>query len=351
MTTTMRAQRLDTTTGAMTVQDVPVPEPGPGQVLVEVAYCGICHSDLSLADGVLTSRLPVVTQGHEASGTVAVLGPGVTEWAVGDHVVITAGRVDYTCVRCRRGDHSTCMNMESMAFDYDGAFAQYTLAGSHSLTRVPDNVPLDRAALLADAVATPFGALVHTAQIRPGEAVGIWGLGGLGTHMVQLARMIGAAPIIALDPAEDVRHRILDSGADLALDPADPAAADAVRAAAGGAGLDAAFDTSGSPDALGQAHHCLRRGGRLVVVGMSNSPISIGTTAEFGFSKITVAGHHGYQAGDIATLATLVSLGRLDLSRSVSDVLPLERIEEGFQRLRTHEGNPIRILVQPNPGT
>ena len=347
--TTMRAERLDTATGTVSVEDVPVPTLGPGEVLIEVAYCGICHSDLSLIDGTFPARSATITQGHEASGTIAALGAGVAGWELGDRVVPAAGRPDFSCVECQRFNFSGCLNLALMAFDYDGGWAQYTTSLAVSLTRVPDDVPLDQAAILADAVATPYGAVVNTAKVQVGESVGVWGLGGIGTHIVQIARLVGAMPIVVLDLNPTVRERALQLGADVAVDPAAPDAVEQVRAATGGRGLDAAFDAVGLPVTFDAARAAVRPGGRLVTVGMSNQDIGLGSTMAFGLSRVTVMGHLGYRNEDIATLAALVSSGRLDLSRSISAVLPLEDVAEGIRMLETHEGDPIRILVQPNP--
>ena len=344
---TMRAQRLDTTTHEVSVQDVPVPQPGPGEVLIKIAYCGICHSDLSLIDGTFPSAVPVITQGHEASGTIAALGAGVDGWQVGDRVIPAAGRPDFTCPECRRFNFSGCLNLALMAFAYDGAWAEYTTALAVSLTRVPDNVPLDQAAILADAVATPWGAVVNTASVQVGESVGVWGLGGIGTHIVQIARLVGAMPIVALDLNAEVRERALTLGADVAVDPTAPDAADLIRDATDGRGLDVTFDAVGLPVTFDQARAATRPGGRLVSVGMSNQDINLGSTIMLGLSRITIMGHLGYRNEDIATLAALVSTGRLDISRSISGVVALEDVAEGIHRLETHEGNPIRILVQP----
>ena len=168
MVATMRAERFYADTKAVVLEDVPIPEPGEGEVLVKVAFCGICHSDLSLINGTFPSQRAVVTQGHEASGTVAALGPGVTGWAEGDRVVVAAGRPCLECVNCRRGDVSNCLQIRLMAFAYDGAWAEYTVALAAGLTRVPDNVPLEQAAILADAVSTPFGAVVRTGSLAVG---------------------------------------------------------------------------------------------------------------------------------------------------------------------------------------
>ncbi len=347
MTPTMRAQRFHADTRTISVEDVPIPEPGPGEVLVKVAFCGICHSDLSLINGTFPAMLPEVTQGHEASGTIAKLGPGVTGWAEGDRVIVAAGRPCTTCPNCRRGAFTDCTQVQIMAFAYDGAWAEYTLAQASGLTRVPDNVPLEQAAILADAVSTPYGAVVRTGKVGIGESVGVWGLGGVGTHVVQLARLVGAAPIIAVDINPEVLQRALDLGADHAFDSRDEELGAKIAAVTGGRGLDVAFDAVGLKATFEQALGQLTVGGRLVSVGMSDQEPTIGSTTVFGLTRKQALGHLGYKNADIETLATLVSLGRLDLSRSISGIVPLEDIAAGIERLERHEGNPIRLLVQP----
>ncbi|MCB1265408.1 MAG: zinc-binding dehydrogenase [Mycobacterium sp.] len=347
MAGTMRAERFYAETKSVVIEDVPIPEPGPGEVLVKVAFCGVCHSDLSLINGTFPAQLPVVTQGHEASGTIAALGPGVTGWSEGDPVVVPAGRACLDCPNCRRGEFSNCLRIRLMAFAYDGAWAEYTVAQATGLTRVPDNVPLEQAAILADAVATPFGAVVRTGKVAVGESVGVWGVGGVGTHIVQLARLVGAAPIVAVDINPVVRDRALELGADHALDSRDPELKDKLHAITRGRNLDVAFDAVGLKSTFEQALDCLTVGGRLVAVGMSAESPTVGPTSMFGLSKKQVLGHLGYQNVDIETLARLVSLGRLDLSRSISRVIPLEDVRDGIAALEHAEGNPIRILLQP----
>ena len=276
MATMMRAQRLYTDTKTIAVEDVPIPEPGPGEVLVKVAFCGICHSDLSLINGTFPAFLPVVTQGHEASGTVAALGPGVTGWAEGDRVTVPAGRPCLECTDCLRGNSAGCQRVRLMAFAYDGAWAEYTVALAGGLTRVPDNVSLEQAAILADAVSTPYGAVVHTGKVAIGESVGVWGVGGVGTHIVQLARLVGAAPIIAVDLNPAVRERALELGADYAFDSRDDGLPDAIRDITGGRGLDVAFDAVGITSSARQAVSALDANGQVVTVGMSQQHIDAG---------------------------------------------------------------------------
>lgn len=347
MTGTMRAQRFHADTKTIAVEDVPIPKPGPGEVLVKVEFCGICHSDLSLIDGTFPALLPEVTQGHEASGTIAKLGAGVSGWSEGDRVVPSAGRPCFGCRNCRRGDLTNCLNIQLMAFAYDGAWAEYTVAQAGGLTRIPDNVPFEQAAILADAVSTPFGAVVRTGKVVVGETVGVWGVGGVGTHIVQLARLVGAVPVIAFDINPTVRERALELGADYAFDSRDENLKEKVAEATDGRMLDVAFDAAGLKVTFEQALDCLTVGGRLVAVGLSAQEASVGTTAQFGLSQKQVLGHLGYKNVDIETLAELVSRGRLDLSRSISEIVPLEDVAKGIEKLANHEGDPIRILVKP----
>ena len=347
MAETMRAERFYADTKTVVVEDVPIPEPGPGEVLVKVAFCGICHSDLSLINGTFPAQRPVVTQGHEASGIIATLGPGVDGWSVGDRVVVAAGRPCGGCPNCRRGDVGNCLRLQLMAFAYDGAWAEYTVALAAGLTRVPDNVPLEQAAILADAVSTPFGAVVHTGKVGIGESVGVWGVGGIGTHIVQLSRLVGAAPIIAVDINPVVRDRALELGADHAFDSRDPDLKATIADVTGGRGLDVAFDAVGLKVTFEQALDCLTVGGRMVGVGMSAESPTVGPTSMFGLFQKKVLGHLGYENSDIETLAKLVSLGRLDLSRSISRIIGLEEIQAGIDALDHADGNPIRILVAP----
>jgi threonine dehydrogenase-like Zn-dependent dehydrogenase len=234
-----------------------------------------------------------------------------------------------------------------MAFAYDGAWAEYTVAQAIGLTRIPDNVAMEQAAILADAVSTPFGAVVRTGKVGIGESVGVWGVGGVGTHIVQLARLVGAVPIIAVDINPDVLDRAMEVGADHAFDAGDEQLRDKIADLTGGHKLDVAFDAVGLKSTFEQALDCVRVGGRMVAVGMSDQSPTVGPTAMFGLSQKHVLGHLGYQNVDIETLAALVSTGRLDLSRSISDIVSLEDVKVGIEKLEHQEGNPIRILVKP----
>ncbi len=347
MAGTMLAERFHADTREVRVEEVPIPEPGPGQVRIKVEYCGICHSDLSLISGAFPAQLPVVTQGHEAAGIIEKLGAGVDGWEVGDRVIPSAGKPCLKCRRCRRGDFTNCLNLQLMAFAYDGAWAQYTIAQAMGLTRVPDEVDMRQAAILADAVSTPFGAVVRTGKVHPGNAVGVWGLGGVGTHIIQLARLAGAVPLIGVDLDEYALERAQRLGADHVFRSDDENLIDEITKATGGRMIDVAFDAVGIQATLRQAVASLDNHGRVVTVGMSPQDMNLGSFLEFNLKSKQVLGHIGYQNQDIGMLAEMLRYGRLDLTESVTEVVPLRDIATGIEHLEKKIGNPIRILVDP----
>jgi D-arabinose 1-dehydrogenase-like Zn-dependent alcohol dehydrogenase len=343
----MRAARFDQTKRTLEVVDVPTPEPEPHEVLVRVQACGVCLSDVHLIDGSLPGQLDVVTPGHEPAGVIEKVGSAVPYWQPGQRVLMMAGRTCRVCRWCAAGQPESCETVQIMGFSYDGAWAEYVVVPGVALVPVPHDVPIEQAAICADAVSTPYAALLERAQVRPAESVGIWGVGGLGIHAVKLARLMGAAPIIALDPLEDARKRALAAGADVALDPREGDVAATIRGLTGGRGLDVALDVVGATAILAQAEMCLARRGRLVMVGMSLEPTQLGPGALFSIQSQTLLGHLGYQKAHLEQLVRLVQTGRLDLSDSISDVVPLDDIVDAVDRLATKRGNPIRIVVRP----
>ena len=343
----MRAARFHADGKRLEVAEVPTPRPLPHEVLVRVQACGVWLSDVHLIDGSLPAGLPVVTPGHEPAGVIEAVGSGVPVWQPGQRVVMAAGRPCLTCSQCAGGRSDQCLAFEIMGFNYDGAWAEYVVVPYAALTAVPDHVPIEQAAILADAVSTPFAALTDRANVRPGEAVGVWGIGGLGVHAVKLARLMGAAPVIAVDPLAAARDRALRAGADAAFDAADPQLADRVRQLTDGLGLDVALDVVGSPAVLRQAETCMGRRGRLVMVGMTFEPTTLGPGALFSIQSQTLLGHLGYSKEHLDQLVRLVALGRLDVSDSVTQVLPLEEVADAVDRLATKRDHPVRLVVQP----
>ncbi|MEU9633804.1 zinc-binding dehydrogenase [Streptomyces tendae] len=334
----MLAARLHVPSRTLRLEEVPRPQPGPGEVLVKVEAAGVCLSDVHLIDGTLTPLLlrgDTVTLGHEVSGTVAETGAGVTAWSPGQRVVLHAGEsrdgVTYT-----RG------------VDYDGGWAEYALSAADAMTPLPDAIPFEQGAIIPDAVSTPWGAITESAAVRPAEAVGVWGVGGLGVHAVQLLRAIGACPVVAVDPNPVARERALAAGADLALDSADPELRQTVRAATGGSGLAAAFDFAGVPPVREQAVSVLAPKGRLVLVGLTDKPLTVTDGTRFSYLQQRILGHYGSDMPvALPQLLRLIQGGRLDFSGSVSGVLPLAEAAEAVARLERKEGDPIRLVLRP----
>jgi 2-desacetyl-2-hydroxyethyl bacteriochlorophyllide A dehydrogenase len=348
----MRAAVFDSASRQLSVEEVPTPEPGPDEVLVRVAACGICLSDVHLIDGTLPTPLPRVIPGHEPAGVIERVGSDVPDhWQPGRRVLMAAGKPCGECQNCvALGDPARCMAVKVMGFGFDGAWAEFIVVPWLALVEVPDEIPLEQAAILADAVATPYAALLERAAVRPAESVGLWGIGGLGVHAVQIARMVGATPIIALDPSPAARERALSFGADFALDPSAEGVVQEVWRLTGDRGLDAALDLFGANQVLVQADQCLGRGGRLVIVGLSAEQIQLGPNALFGVTAHSLLGHLGYSKEHLIELVRLVASGRLDVSRSISDVMPLEDVVRGVERLESKEGDPIRLVVAPGAG-
>jgi len=343
----MRAVRFDSLAGKLELAEVALPVLERDEVLVKVAACGICSSDLARIDGFVRTSPPIYTPGHEAAGVVAAIGGDVRSWTPGDRVVAAAGRECRACSECREGRGSdSCSDLRLMAVHYDGAWAEYLATSATALVSVPDAIPLEHAAVLSGAVATPYGA-IDTARLRPAEAVGVWGVGGLGTHLVQLARICGATPIIALDRRPEARERALVQGADVALDPANKRVTSYIAEITRGRGLDVAFDFVGRGSTFEQAQAVLGERGRLVLVKRAPEGSLVEQMFSAGEGGRTVIGHTGYRVRHLKALVELAERGRLDITSSISAILPLARVVEGLAKVREYEGNPLRVLLRP----
>jgi threonine dehydrogenase-like Zn-dependent dehydrogenase len=233
----------------------------------------------------------------------------------------------------------------TLGVDYDGAWADYVVVPADACVRLPDAVSFAVGAILADCVATPFNAVVDVAQVRAGERVAVFGIGGLGTHAVQIARMAGAGFVAAVDPLPAARDRARSLGADLTAEP-DGAVA-AIRAATGGEGVDAAFDFVGANVVLKAAIASLAPGGRCVQVGVGGERIELGPSILFAVRRTSLIGSYGYRREHLELLARLVASGRLDLSGSISETLPLDQAADGVEALESKRGNPVRIVLVP----
>jgi D-arabinose 1-dehydrogenase-like Zn-dependent alcohol dehydrogenase len=347
MADTMLAARFTGVGQPLRIEEVPRPEPGPLEVLVRVDACGICLSDVHLLDGGIPAVRPEVIPGHEASGTVVAPGALVSGWTEGERATLAGGKPCGRCARCRVGRMDECLEFEIMGFHYDGAWAEYIAVPFFTLSPVPAGVVPEQAAILADAVATPYAALSERAALRPGESVGLWGIGGLGTHAVQIARLLGAGLIVAVDPLASARDRALKLGADAAIDPSAGDAVAEIRSLTGGVGLDVAVDLVGSNRVMKQAVAALARRGRAVMVGLSIDPLELGPGILLGVQSQSILGHLGYEKRHLDDLVALLAGGRLDLTASISDVIPLADVADGVKRLAEKDGDPVRIVVRP----
>lgn len=345
----MLAGRLDPNAGTFEMRELPVPEPGPGQVRIRVRAAGVCLSDVHLIDGSLRPAFldaAEVTLGHEVAGEIDVVGPEVPDrWRPCDRVVLEAGEHCGQCANCSRL-RAPCLAIRTRGVDYDGGWAEYTLASHHTLVAIPDTLSFEQAAIVPDAVSTPWGAVAGTGRAEPGRAAGVWGIGGLGAHAVQLLRLLGAAPVIAVDPLEAARDRALEFGADFAFDPADPHFGEQILAVTGGAGLDVAYDMAGVGVVREQAVRCLGRDGRLVLVGLTPEPLTLPNSIALSVRGQRILGHYGSRSGDVDRLIGLIRYGRLDLSRSISGTLPLAEAPDAVKALASKQGNPIRLILQ-----
>jgi 2-desacetyl-2-hydroxyethyl bacteriochlorophyllide A dehydrogenase len=327
----MKAGRITVSSRKFEVKDVPIPAPRHGEVRIKVGAAGVCLSDVHFLDGTLSPGYLVgdeVTLGHEVAGTIDQLGEGVHTYQVGDRVLVIAGE------RNERNQITT------LGFDYDGGFAEYVVTKAALLVKIPENLPFEEAAIIPDAVSTPWAAISSTAKMQKGETAAVFGVGGLGIHAVQLLKLIGASKIIAIDPRAEARQKALEIGADFAFDPSD----DELKKHRG---LNAAFDFAGVTPVRKQALSLLGEQGRFVIVGIANEPITIPNDMAFTYMRTQILGHYGSEPIHTKELVEFVKEGKLSLSKSVSEVLPLDQAALALEKLEKKIGNPIRLVLVP----
>lgn len=363
----MRAAVLEAAGQPLVVRDdVEIDAPRAGQVRVRVTHCGVCHSDLSIVDGVFPSPTPIVL-GHEAAGIVDAIGPDVEGLAPGDPVVLSPVPACGRCYWCVRGEPGVCVDANAIQTSTFrdgrtglsrrgevvfrgvglGAFAEYALTPAAGAVKVPDGVALDVACVVGCAVQTGVGAVLNTARVEPGASVLVMGLGGVGLSIVQGARVAGAARIIAADPVAARREAALRFGA---TDVIDPAAADVVAETfeLTGVGADYAFDAVGRGSLVQDGLRATRNGGTTVAVGAAplDDAITIAPAALFTISEKELLGctlGSCNPARDIPRFLGLWQGGRLDLVGLVTARRPLAEINQAMEDLRASRG--IRTIL------
>lgn len=362
MSDVIRAAVVDEPGANIEVREIVLPPPQPDQVRVKVVAAGICHSDLSMTNGTLSPRFPLVL-GHEASGIVVGIGDRVTRVSVGQRVVVNWAPACRHCWFCLRGEPWLCTAVEGLVSlprgtlaDGSplqvtlgvGAFAEEVVLGEEGVVPLADEVPLDVAALLGCAVVTGVGAVRNTAGVRPGESVLVIGLGGVGLSAVAGARLAGAGPIIAVDVAADKEKLAVAVGATHFV-PAEEKLARRIRALTGGRGVDHAFECVGRAETIRTAWQCTRRGGRATVVGVgrTDDPVSFSPLELYHFARtigVSVYGS-GDPDRDIPMLAEQVRLGHLNLEALVSHRIGMDGIGEAFARMQRGEGARTLLVL------
>lgn len=328
----------------LTIEEMPLPDLRDGDVLLRVAACGLCHTDLHYLDhGVPTFRKPPIILGHEAAGIVDRIGPGVSGIAPGDRVLAPSVWACGRCRYCRAGRENLCAELVMPGNHVHGGFAEFLAVPAKELVRLPPELPLERACVIADAVSTPYHAVKQRGQVRAGDSVAVVGCGGVGLNVVQCASLAGAT-VIAVD-VNDTRLALAKRlGAQHTINPTTTERVDKeVRKLTDG-GVDVAFEVVGNPKTIDLAFNLLRKGGRLVVIGFSHEAVPI-NAAKLMFYELELVGSLGCGAGLYPEIVTLVASGRIDLEPIVSGTFPLDRINEGFDRLRRGEG--VRWVVTP----
>ncbi len=345
----MLAARLHSVGAPLKIEDCPLPALHPGEALVRVLASGVCGSDLHMWRGSVPVRKRPIILGHEIAGAVAACGPECGSWKDGDPVIVRAGAGCGACPHCQSNRDNLCPDQRVLGMDEDGGFSQYVKAPADSLMPLPEGVPFEVAAILSDAVATPYHALAQRGALQPRESVAVFGCGGLGTHAVQLARLLGAAIVIAVDVRPGPLARAQELGADCTVDAAQEDPAKAIRQLTDG-GADLALEYVGRAETIAQAVRSLRPGGRAVVVGMGQEPITLPPPALFAWREHALLGSFGSTRQDLERVIELVRSGRLDMSRSVSARLPLAEVNRALEMLESGEGDPVRLVIMPWEG-
>lgn len=342
---TMRAARF-VGGGRLELATVPRPSPGSGELLVRVAACGLCHTDLHYLDhGVPTFKQPPLVLGHEISGVVVAAGAGVDPDRLGSAVLLAPVSTCGTCPACRAGRENICGAQRMLGNAVDGGYAEFAVAPARDAFSVPPEIPLEEACVVADALTTAFHAVVRRAAVTPGEIVAVFGCGGLGLNVVQVAAMLGARVLaVDIDPRKLALAREL--GATVAIDAREGGAAKRVRRETDG-GADIAIEAIGLPATQEEAVASLRTGGRAVLLGSSAEPMTL-QGGRLMYRELSVLGTLGCRPADFPAVLDLVRRGRLVVAPLVTHRHPLERINDGLDALRRGEG--IRHIVLPVTG-
>ena len=341
------------------VATVVVPDPGPGEALVQVQACGVCHTDLHYREGAINDDFPFLL-GHEAAGVVEAVGPGVTDVEPGDFVILNWRAVCGQCRSCRRGRPWYCFSThnatQKMTLEDGtvlspalgiGAFAEKTLVAAGQCTKVDPAVKPEVAGLLGCGVMAGLGAAMFTGEIGRGDSVAVFGCGGVGCAAIAGARLAGASIVIGVD----IDGRKLDGarqfGATAVVNSKETDAVEAIRELTGGNGADVCIEAVGRPEVFEQAFYARDLAGTVVQVGVPdpNMKIELPMIEFFGRGGRLKPSWYGdcLPSRDFPMLIDLHLQGRLDLERFVSETIALDAVEEAFHRME--RGEVLRSVV------
>ena len=340
----MKAAIFEKPNEPLKIGEWPTPEPKAGEILVKVAACGVCHTDLHYIDhGVPTFKKPPLILGHEAAGTVAGVGAGVENRKEGDRVLLPAVLTCGHCFNCRTGRENICLTMKMFGNNVDGAYAEYVIAPAKDTFILPDVLPLEEGSIIADAISTPYHAVKNRGQVRGGDKVVVFGCGGIGLNIVQVATAFGAS-VIAVDLKDDKLEAAKSLGAVAAINPENVERIDKeVRKLTGG-GADVGFEAIGNPKTIAAAFSCLRTGGRMVVVGYTHHDVSL-NAGRIMYREMEIVGSLGCRPVDYPPLIEMAATGRIKVKELVTNKFPLEKINDAFDLLR--KGVGLRSVVIP----
>lgn len=344
------------------IQNLTVSKPGPHEVLIRTAACGLCHSDLHFIEGAYPHPLPAVP-GHEAAGIVEAVGSEVRTVKVGDAVVTCLSAFCGHCEFCVTGRMSLCLGADTrrgpgaaprLTRTDDGstvnqmlnlsAFAEQMLVHEHACVAITPDMPLDRAAVIGCAVTTGAGAVFNAAKLTPGETICVVGCGGVGLATVNAAKIAGAGRIIAVDPMPEKRELALKLGATDAIDAGPDAAKVIVEMTKGG--VHHAIEAVGRPASGDLAVASLRRGGTATILGMMPLNHKVGLSAmdllsDKKLQGAIMGGNHF--PVDLPRLVDFYMRGLLDLDTIIAERIPLEGINDGFEKMK--QGHSARSVI------
>jgi S-(hydroxymethyl)mycothiol dehydrogenase len=343
----------------VSIETVVVPDPGPGEAVVDVQACGVCHTDLHYVQGGINDGFPFLL-GHEAAGIVTAVGEGVTNVAVGNYVILNWRAVCGQCRACLKGELQYCFNTHNATRKMTlldgtvlspalgiGAFVEKTLVHSGQCTKVDPAAPATAAGLLGCGVMAGIGAAVHTGAVRRGESVAVFGCGGVGDAAIAGARLAGATTIVAVD----IDNRKLEwakmFGATHTVNSRQVDAVETIRGLTGGFGVDVAIDAVGHPKVFEQAFYARDLAGRVIMVGVPTPDMTIELPAIeiFGRGGAIKSSWYGdcLPSRDFPMLIDLYLQGRFPLDEFVSETIALEDVEAAFGKM--HRGEVLRSVV------